>query len=212
LERIAAESGLRIFRVEINDINGGSIRCFACHDSNATLGTARDREFIQLLRIREFEMELDTDKPYIAFQDRITKLKDELNDLIYSIRSEGKRIHIYGASTKGNVLLQWYGVNRVLVDCASDRNPDKVGARTLGTDIPIVSESESRSLAPDYYLVLPWHFRGEFLERERAQIEAGTGMIFPLPAVEIVSSQNLDTAIATAYLENDDLLRRLIGE
>ena len=73
-----------------------------------------------------------------------------------------------------------------MVDCAADRNPDKHGARTLGSDIPIVSEEDSRAKNPDYYLVLPWHFADEFVERERAVLERGTAMIFPLPEVKIV--------------------------
>ena len=77
----------------------------------------------------------------------------------------------------------------MIVDCAADRNPQKVGSKTLGTDIPIVSEETSRAARPDYYLVLPWHFRKEFLEREKEAIMAGTKMIFPLPEVEVVSAE-----------------------
>ena len=86
----------------------------------------------------------------------------------------------------------------MVVDCAADRNPQKVGSRTLGTDIPIISEEQSRAAKPDYYLVLPWHFRGEFLRRERSTIESGTKMIFPLPAVEVVTRDNIGAAILGA--------------
>lgn len=198
LEAIAKRVDMRIFKVEVNDINGGSIRCYACRASNDEYGSGADRAFIHRLRIREFEMELDTTRPYTEFQSRIDRLKDELNRLLFNARAQGERIHIYGASTKGNVLLQWYGVNRVVVDCAADRNPQKVGSKTLGTDIPIVSEEESRQAKPDYYLVLPWHFRKEFLERERETIFAGTKMIFPLPEVEVVTCKNYDAALAAA--------------
>jgi SAM-dependent methyltransferase len=198
LETIAAQAGLRIFKVELNDCNGGSIRCYACHASQGTFGSTEDKDFIHRLRNREFEMELDTDKPYLQFQERINRTREDLNQLLFEIRSRGERIHIYGASTKGNVLLQWYGINRIIVDCAADRNPQKVGSRTLGTDIPIVSEEQSRAAKPDYYLVLPWHFRSEFLERERSTIESGTKMIFPLPVVEVVTRDNLNAAIMNA--------------
>lgn len=156
-------------------------------------------------------MELDTDTPYVSFQKRIDRLKDELNDLIFNIRARGERIHIYGASTKGNVLLQWYGINRVMVDCAADRNPEKAGSHTLGTDIPIVSEEESRAAKPDYYLVLPWHFKPEFLEREREAIFAGTKMIFPLPEVAVVSKDNYDEALASAKQGTEHLIQLLLG-
>ena len=198
LEAIAARSELRIFRIEVNDINGGSIRCYACRASNNLHGSASDRAVMHRFRIKEFEMELDTDRPYVEFQRRIETLKDELNTLLFDICARGQRIHIYGASTKGNVLLQWYGINRVIVDCAADRNPQKVGSKTLGTDIPIVSEEDSRAARPDYYLVLPWHFRAEFLARERSAIMSGTKMIFPLPQVEVVSAANYDAALARA--------------
>ncbi|MFN3077960.1 MAG: class I SAM-dependent methyltransferase [Alphaproteobacteria bacterium] len=198
LDYIAEKAGLRIFRAEINDINGGSIRCYACHAGNQTHGTQKDREFLHQLRISEFEMELDTDKPYLAFQQRIEALRDQLNRVLFDIRARGETVHIYGASTKGNVLLQWYGINRMVVECAADRNPAKIGARTLGTDIPIVSEEESRARKPGYYLVLPWHFRTEFLERERQTILGGTRMIFPLPEVTIVDAGNLEAMITAS--------------
>ena len=198
LETIAARAGMRLFKIELNDCNGGSIRCYACHASQNRYGSTEDKEFIYRLRIREFEMELDTDKPYFQFQDRINRARDDLNKLLFDIRSKGERVHLYGASTKGNVLLQWYGINRMVVDCAADRNPQKVGSRTLGTDIPIISEEQSRAAKPDYYLVLPWHFRGEFLRRERSTIESGTKMIFPLPAVEVVTRDNIGAAILGA--------------
>lgn len=211
LETIASMADMRIFKVELNDINGGSIRCYACHEVNGKYGTAEDRAMISRLRSREFEMELDTDKPYVAFQERIERLKDELNKILFDIRARGERVHIYGASTKGNVLLQWYGINRVIVDCAADRNPQKAGSKTLGTDIPIVTEEESRAAKPDYYLVLPWHFKREFLERERDAIMAGTKMIFPLPEVEIVSKDNYDEALSRAAQGTEHLTKLMLG-
>ena len=206
LEFIARKANLRIFKCEINDINGGSIRCYATRAESTLSGTPADRAFMHKLRIREFEMALDTDKPYEQFQARIDTLREAFSRQLFEIRAKGERIHIYGASTKGNVLLQWYGVNRVMVDCASDRNPEKDGARTLGTDIPIVSEEKSRAMKPDYYLVLPWHFRKEFLEREAPAIRAGTRMIFPLPEVSIVSKDNLDAALKAPATNLEDVL------
>jgi 2-polyprenyl-3-methyl-5-hydroxy-6-metoxy-1,4-benzoquinol methylase len=195
LEFIAKKANLRIFKVEINDINGGSIRCYACHAHSSLAGSATDRALLHQLRIREFEMELDTDKPYVAFQARVEMLRDRLKKLLFDIRARGEKVHIYGASTKGNVLLQWYGVDRLFVECAADRNPAKIGAHTLGTNIPIVSEEQSRAMRPDYYLVLPWHFRREFLERESAAIRAGTKMLFPLPDIQVVDANNLEAVL-----------------
>jgi hypothetical protein len=82
--------------------------------------------------------------------------------------------------------LQWCGIDNRIIDVAAERNPDKYGAYTLGTDIPIVSEADSRAIKPDYYLVLPWHFKEEFLKREEEILQRGVGLIFPLPNVEII--------------------------
>jgi SAM-dependent methyltransferase len=210
LENIMARVGLRIFRAELNEINGGSIRCYVCHDTNFAFDTPEASKHLQELRIREFELELDTDTPYQSFQQRITRLKDAMTELLRSLKAQNKRIHLYGASTKGNVLLQWYQIDSRTVDCAADRNPEKTGAHTLGTNIPIVSEATSRAQKPDYYLVLPWHFKREFLERERETIAAGTKMIFPLPEIVVVDHNNLAEHLkAASAAQQHSLLARL---
>jgi hypothetical protein len=112
-------------------------------------------------------------------------VKNDLHDLLVRLKKEGKKVHVYGASTKGNTILQWCDINNMLVEYAAERNPDKYGAVTLGTNIPIISEEESRAMNPDYYLVLPWHFKAEFVERERAMLEKGMGFIFPIPTIDI---------------------------
>lgn len=196
LETVARRAGLRIFRAEVNGMNGGSIRCFACHAANDRFGRAEDRAFLEALRRREAAMGLATDRPYRAFQTRAEALREDLVGHLRAVRDRGGRVHVYGASTKGNVLLQWCGIGRDLVECAADRNPEKVGAVTPGTGIPIVSEAESRALRPDLYLVLPWHFRCEFLERERAMVMGGTKLLFPLPDVEVVAAGNFERALA----------------
>ena len=185
LERICKMAEMKIFRISFNDINGGSIRCYATHRENDRYHFAQDQLLINEVRQKEFDLELDTDKPYIEFTKRINKLKSELYGLLITLKKEGKKIHIYGASTKGNTILQWCGLDNTIIDFAAERNPDKYGARTLGTNIPIISEAESRAMNPDYYLVLPWHFKEEFVEREKESIEKGIGFIFPLPKIEI---------------------------
>jgi len=211
LDFIFARAGLRVFRAEVNDINGGSLRCYVCHADNQIYGSMEDRRFLHRLRIKEFDMELDTDKPYVGFQERIEDLRRSLKAVLSAAIARNETIHVYGASTKGNVLLQWYGIDGSLVECAADRNPEKVGARTLGTAISIVSEEESRRRRPSYYLVLPWHFRREFLERERAAIFDGTRMIFPLPKVEIISKENFDMAVAASAYGTEDMTNLLLG-
>lgn len=185
LEKIAAMAEMKIFKISFNDINGGSIRCYATHKESSHYFIPENYKLMNDIRQKEFDLELDTDKPYVAFQYRIEKVKKELHDLLLKLKQEGKRVHIYGASTKGNTILQWCDINNMLVDYAAERNPDKYGATTLGTNIPIISEAESRAMNPDYYLVLPWHFKEEFVEREKEALEKGTGFIFPIPTIDI---------------------------
>ncbi len=186
LEIILAKAGMKLFKIEFNDINGGSIRCYATHVQNGSFDKREYASEINTVRQKEFDLELDTDKPYAAFQERILTLRDDLYNLLVRLKAEGKTVHIYGASTKGNTILQWCKIDHTLVAYAAERNPDKYGAFTLGTNIPIISEAESRAMNPDYYLVLPWHFKAEFVEREKEMIEKGTGLIFPLPVIDIL--------------------------
>jgi SAM-dependent methyltransferase len=185
LEKICTIAGMKIFKIEFNDINGGSIRCYATHKEFGGYDNVENQKMLNEIRHKEFDLELDTDKPYIAFQQRIETLKNDTYTLIAKLKKEGKKIHIYGASTKGNTILQWCNIDNTLVDYAAERNPDKYGATTLGTNIPIISEEESRAMNPDYYLVLPWHFKDEFVVREKEALEKGTGFIFPVPKVEV---------------------------
>ncbi|MBI4351432.1 MAG: class I SAM-dependent methyltransferase [Elusimicrobia bacterium] len=186
IEHILKAGGLKIFNAAQNDINGGSLRCYATHADNFKYRSGDFARNLQRLHQEEFDLELDTDKPYKNFQDRIALHRDELQLLLRKLKKEGKKLHIYGASTKGNTILQWCGIDNHVVDFAAERNPEKYGAHTLGTDIPIISEAESRALSPDYYLVLPWHFKAEFVEREKEALSKGIGLIFPLPEIEII--------------------------
>lgn len=186
IERILAAAGMKVFNVSQNDINGGSLRCYATRAESFRYKRDEYQARIAAMRQEEFDLELDTDKPYKNFQNHINVHREELIALLKKLKKDGKRIHIYGASTKGNTILQWCGIDHRTIEVAAERNPDKYGARTLGTDIPIVSEEESRAMNPNYYLVLPWHFKEEFVEREKETLERGIGLIFPLPTIEIV--------------------------
>ncbi len=210
LNTIMARAGMRIFRVSLNWINGGSIRCYVCKADCFRYDTGEARDLIRRLQVKEFEMQLDTSVPYQAFQLRIEALRTEMNCLLERIHGSGGKIHVYGASTKGNVLLQWYGIDSYKIPYAADRNVDKVGAVTLGTGIRIISEEESRKMRPDYYLVLPWHFKKEFLARERDTILGGISMIFPLPEITVVNAANLEAEIAKAEV-TEEMLEDVLG-
>jgi SAM-dependent methyltransferase len=179
---LASVGGMRVVHVEENTINGGSLRCYAVWEHNSRLPDSTVLD----MRAAEFDLQLETDDPYHAFQKRAELHKHDLVALLQQLKSERKRVHVYGASTKGNTILQWCQIDTKLVEAAAERNPDKWGAVTPGTEIPIISEVASHEARPDYYLVLPWHFRTEFLEREQQTIRRGTKFIFPLPKIEIV--------------------------
>ena len=106
--------------------------------------------------------------------------------LLENLKKKGCTIHGYGASTKGNVLLQFYKINNRFLDYICERNPQKYNLYTPGSSIKIISEKKSRMLKPDYYLVLPWHFKNEILKRESQIRKKGTKFIFPLPKLEII--------------------------
>ena len=186
IEKILEMAGMEVFDVSFNNINGGSIRCLATHAGSGTYRSSAGQLAIDGVRQREAELKLNTDGPYTAFQHRIEQQRGELRALLLDLKEQGDRIHIYGASTKGNTILQFCGIDDSIIECAAERNPDKFGARTVGTNIPIVSEAESRAMMPNYYLVLPWHFKAEFIEREKEMLDKGVGFIFPLPTIEIV--------------------------
>jgi hypothetical protein len=188
LERLIARHGLQVADAELNDSNGGSLRVTVCHQgshwgqhSNAV------RSRVYGLKKREFETGLDTDSPYRAFGATVERIRADLAPLIAKLRASGKSVYGYGASTKGNVILQYCGVGATHLTAIADRNPAKWGTRTVGSNIPIVSEEEMRQGKPDFLLVLPWHFMREFRAREEVFLSRGGQFIVPVPKVEIVS-------------------------
>jgi len=135
---------------------------------------------------QEDRMGLHTPRPYRDFEERVFRHRRDLIRLLQALRSDGKRILGYGASTKGNVVLQFCGIGPDTVEAIAEVNPDKFGTFTPGTHIPIVPEAEARAMQPDYFLVLPWHFKEGILQREQEFLAAGGKMIFPFPEIELV--------------------------
>ena len=182
IDNLLNKVGLRIFDHFYNDTNGGSSSYYICHN-NAKYKTSK--KIVTILR-DEKRAKINSPKTYKNFKERIDRIKKNLIDLLKKLKSQNKVIHGYGASTKGNVLLQYFKINNKFLDCISDRNPKKDNCYTPGTGIKILSEAKSRSLKPDYYLVLPWHFKTEILKREKKIRRKGTRFIFPLPKLKII--------------------------
>jgi hypothetical protein len=176
---------LEIIDVELNQVNGGS---FSVTVGKRGTPYPRNHAMVEQLLKRESDMRLDTPEAYAPFREAVFRHREELPALVRRLREEGKTVFGYGASTKGNVLLQFCGFTSEDLECIADVNPDKHGAFTPGTNIPIVSEAEARARNPDYFLVLPWHFRENLIAREREFLARGGKMIFPLPAIEIVGA------------------------
>lgn len=175
--------GMRVIDVQMNAINGGSFAVTACkkcapYRSNLPI--------IQWMLKQEEDMGLDTPRPYREFEENVFKHRKNLVNLIDSIVGDGKKVFGYGASTKGNVLLQFCGLTSRHIPYIADVNEQKFGSFTPGTNIPIISEKEAHAMKPDYFLVLPWHFKHTILEREKEYLARGGKIIFPLPEIEIV--------------------------
>jgi len=135
---------------------------------------------------QEKNMGLETPKPYREFEEKVYRHRENLRELIKTLVIDGKKIIGYGASTKGNVLLQFCGLSVKDISCIAEVNEEKYGSFTPGTKIPIISEEKAKAKNPDYFLVLPWHFKHGILEREKNFIENGGKFIFPLPEIEIL--------------------------
>ncbi len=183
MNKILKKHNLRIFDHSYNNINGGSSSYYICHD-NAKYKSNRNK----LIKILKQEKKIGIEKisTFKKFKKKINILKKNLVLLIDNLSKKNKTIHGYAASTKGNVLLQYYNLNNDKIKFISDRNPRKDGLFTPGTNIKIISEKKSRKLNPDYYLVLAWHFKKEILKREIKIRKKGTKFIFPLPKIEII--------------------------
>lgn len=183
VEKILAAADMKVLDVQMNAVNGGSFAVTAGHRNTTRKA---NRAVIDWLLSQEERMGLATPRPYREFEERVFRHREDLRRLLRALRDDGKRIVGYGASTKGNVVLQYCGIGPDLVEAIAEVNPDKFGHVTPGSHIPIVSEADALKMKPDYYLVLPWHFKDNILQREQKFLADGGKMIFPFPEIEIV--------------------------
>lgn len=198
IKKLFEQHNLKIVDCNLNDINGGSFRIYVqknTADINS-FGTSplRDVCNFRLNALLDYEskyFDLTNVELWNTFQNRIEALKEQTVSFIKEEKAKGKVICGYGASTKGNTLLQWFELDHTLIDAMAERSPYKFGLKTVGTNIPILSEEEVRAMKPDYILVLPWHFISEFMKRESDFLKNGGKFIVPCPRFEIISSENL---------------------
>lgn len=183
VKNLLESCGMRVVDVVVNAINGGSFAVTACKKAASY---ASNKPIINWMLKQERDMGLETLKPYRDFEEKVYRHRENLRGLIKTLVSDGKKIIGYGASTKGNVLLQFCNLGVKQIPYIAEVNEEKFGAYTPGTKIPIISEKEARSKKPDYIFVLPWHFKHNILEREKDFLAKGGKFIFPLPEIEIV--------------------------
>ena len=184
VKNILEKAALKIVDVVMNAINGGSFAVTATKIGNR--GIPQNLAVIDWLLEQEHRMGLNTPRPYRDFEERVFRHRDDLTRLIRALNADGKKILGYGASTKGNVVLQFCGLTNKDIPAIAEVNSEKFGCFTPGTHIPIISEQEARAMKPDYFLVLPWHFKDGILRREKEYLTNGGKMIFPFPEIEIV--------------------------
>jgi hypothetical protein len=192
LQNLLSQKKLKIVDTKLNDVNGGSFRVYIRKESadikKFKTAPYRDVADFRIKSLLEYEKTLQLNNPetYIRFYKEISELKAKTVDFIINEKKKGKKIWGYGASTKGNTLLQWFGLNNTHIDGIADRSPYKHGFKTIGTNIPIYSEEDMRKYNPDYLLILPWHFVHEFKERESEYLKNGGKFIIPCPNFEII--------------------------
>ena len=185
ISRILELAGLKVVDVRFNRVNGGSFAVTAAH---AESSIKPDRLLIEWFAAQEERIGLHTPGPFRRFEERVFQHRTDLVQLLRTLRSKNARIMGYGASTKGNVLLQFCGFGPTDIEAIGEVNSDKFGHVTPGSGIPIISEEEMRELQPDYLIVFPWHFRDGIIDREEAFLRNGGRMVFPLPEIEIVGA------------------------
>lgn len=186
LENLLKRHGLEVFDAEYRAINEGTLRFYIRKKDSKLEALPGAENRLAEFRNEEKTMQLEKKEAYSEFVGRVDAIKEKVNAFIDAELTKGKKIYGYGASTKGNTLLQYFGLDETKLIAIADRNPDKWGKKTVGTNIPIISEEDARNENPDYFFILPWHFLPEFKEREEKFFKSGGGFIIPLPEFEIL--------------------------
>ena len=195
LEKLFNNHDMKIVDCQLNDTNGGSFRVYiqknkAGVESFGT-GPLRDVCNYRINSIMNYEknnMDISDMSIWDEFLESMENLKKQTVSFIEKEISNGKTVYGYGASTKGNTLLQYFGLNSSHITAIAERSEYKFGLKTVGSNIPIISEDEMREKNPDYLLVLPWHFIGNFVEREKEFLNGGGKFIVPCPNFEIIGA------------------------
>ncbi len=183
IKYIIEKANLKILDVKFNNINGGSFSLTVAKKNSQLMP---NKNIINWLLYREKLFAIDKLETYKKFFIEINKNKKLLKNLLINLKKDKKKVAGYGASTKGNVILQYCNINSKLIENIYEVNKFKFNRYTPGTNIKIISEKKIREKKPDYLLVLPWHFKDFILNKEKKYLSNGGKLIFPLPEIEIV--------------------------
>lgn len=179
---ICEKAGLKVLDVEFNDVNGGS---FSITTAKAGSKHIPNSSHLEQILADEEALGLLTTDAFDTFRANVEQRRKDLLEFLHKANAEGKSVYALGASTKGNVLLQYFGLNSTLIKAVGEVNSEKFGAFTPGSLIPIVSEDEILKKNPDYILILPWHFKNFFTSLTKFK---GSALVFPLPSLEVVQN------------------------
>ncbi len=192
LEYLFGQHGLEIYDLETNDVNGGSYRLYVRHKITGPKYGQQVYGSVDYAFLHESQMRLGDPATYAAFYGQLFSDRNKIRNFVESIRRNGKRPWIYGASTKGNTLLQWWGLPEDAIQYAAERSPEKIGKYTVGTGIEIRSEQAFREANPEYAILLPYTFEKEIVEREKVWLNRGGRFIVPLPRPHVISCSSDD--------------------
>jgi len=182
IDYLMENNGLKIIDASTNFTNGGSLRILVTHKENKISSSKRYEDILS----EEKKWKLEDPQTYIQYGNKIQIVIKKLKDFILTEIKNGGLVIGLGASTKGNMLLQICEIDKKLLPYISERNKEKVGLRTLGTDIEVISEEKARKMGPSCMLVIPWNFKEEILEREKDYIQNGGKMLFLIPYLHII--------------------------
>ena len=188
-EYLLKQLKLKFFYGELNSVNGGSIRLFVCKESCKKYDKPEYLNKLNSLKEEEKSYKLKDKNTFLNFQKTITRLKNATNIFVSKIINSNQKVLALGASTKGNILLQHFGLDKSKIPFISERNPEKVGLRCLGSDIELISEEKARSINPAAFIVLPWNFKDEIVKREKEYLDNGGKLMFPMPYPHVVSKE-----------------------
>ena len=192
LEFALKQAGLKVCDLELNNVNGGSIRVYCHHDDvDFKFKTRADMDIaaIRVQSLRDYESNNSCNKKqgYIDFFKEMLSERQKFLNFLKTEKAAGKIFYGYGASSKGNTVLQWYGLTPNDITAIAERQERKHGLICAGTGIPVCSEQQARAAQPDYMIVFPWHFIGEFKEREKEYLKNGGKFVVLSPKFEVIS-------------------------